>query len=319
MLNKKWDRQVPVYLLTGFLGSGKTTFLNESMSEADFAAGERNLCIFTESGKVPADTESFGDEEVIIENITDKNSFKPEYLELLNEKHRPEKILIECNGMWELSNIYNNLPENWIIVQEMTFMDANMFDMFNLNMRNLVFDKLRYADMVIFNRMNEKMDPMKFHKEVRTASRSANIVYEMTDGTLKVDEIEDPLPFDVEADSIDLEDRDYAYWYRDIMSEAPKYKGKEMSFCGMIKSKGIRGEDKFVTGRPVMTCCEADIEFMGVRCQNKSECKVEHNKWAKVTGKIAMGKSRQEGEVPVLVVSDIEYLPMPEDILATFY
>lgn len=319
MLNRKWNRQVPVYLLTGFLGSGKTSFLNESMSESEFAAGERNLCIFTESGRIQPDTESFGDEEVIIETVSSKDNFTKEYLELLNEKHMPEKILIECNGMWELSAVYNSLPDNWIIVQEMTFIDSNMFAMFNVNMRNLVYDKLRYADMVIFNRVSDKMDPMEFHKAVRTASRSAQIIYEMTDGTIKVDEIEDPLPFDVEADIITLEDRDYAYWYRDIMAEASKYKGKEMSFAGMIKSKGIKGEDKFVIGRPVMTCCEEDIEFMGVRCQNKSSGSVEHNKWARVTGRIAMGKSRQEGEVPVLVVSDIEYTDMPENILATFY
>lgn len=319
MLGKKWNRQVPVYLFTGFLGSGKTEFLNDSMKEEDFAGGERNLCVLTEQGRVTP-LESYGNNEVAFETINGQENFTREYLQLLNEKHRPEKIIIECNGMWELEKVYNNLPDNWIIVQEMTFIDAGLFNMFNMNMRNLVYDKMKFADMVIFNRVDEKkMDLMAFHKAVRVANRSAQIIYELLDGTIKVDEVEDPLPFDVEASFIDLEDRDFAYWYRDIMAEAPKYKGKTMRFSGVIKSKGIKGEDKFVIGRPIMTCCEEDIEFMGTRCQNKSGVAVEHNKWATITGKIAMGKSRQEGEVPVMVVTEIEYGEMPEQTLATFY
>lgn len=318
MLGKKWNRQVPVYLFTGFLGSGKTTFLNDSMSEEDFTAGERNLCILTENGSVAPDLDAFkGD--VKVEMIMEKDSFSTDNLSRLNDRIRPEKILLECNGMWEMQHIYENLPENWVIVQEMTFADTNMFNMYNTNMRNLVFEKLRYADMVIFNRMGRDADVMEYHKAVRTASRGAQIVYEYTDGTIKVDEIEDPLPFDVNASVIELEDRDYAFWYRDLMAEPAKYKGKTMILSGMIKNKGIKGEDKFVTGRPVMTCCEADIEFMGIRCQNKSDVQIEHNKWAKVTGKIAMGKSKKAGDVPVMIVQKLEYGDLPEDILATFY
>ena len=55
MLERKWKRQVPVYLFTGFLESGKTTFMNESMAEPEFTAGERNLCILCEEGEVEPD------------------------------------------------------------------------------------------------------------------------------------------------------------------------------------------------------------------------------------------------------------------------
>lgn len=318
MLERKWKRQVPVYLFTGFLESGKTTFINESMAEPEFTAGERNLCILCEEGETEPD---FTDNiEISIEYIEDEDSVSKQYFTMLNEKYKPEKILIEYNGMWNLENLYKNLPDNWIICQEMTFADSGSFPVYNMNMRNLVYDKLRFTDMVIFNRFEETYDVMEFHKIVRTANRNAQIIYESPDGKIQVDEIEDPLPFDVEADTIDLEDRDYAYWYRDIMAEPEKYKGKTMIFSGVVKSKGIKGEDRFVAGRPLMTCCEEDIEFAGIRCIAECGDEIRHNKWAVIRGTMHTATNKTEGiTVPVVHVDKIEYKDMPKNVLAAFY
>lgn len=89
MLERKWKRQVPVYLFTGFLESGKTTFMNESMAEPEFTAGERNLCILCEEGEVEPD---FTDNtEISIEYIEDEASVSKEYFLMLNEKYKPGK------------------------------------------------------------------------------------------------------------------------------------------------------------------------------------------------------------------------------------
>ena len=318
MLEIKWKKQVPVYLFTGFLESGKTTFLNESMAEPDFTAGERNLCILCEEGETEPD---FTDNiEISIEYIEDEESVSKEYFLMLNEKYKPEKILIEYNGMWKLEQLYMNMPDNWIICQEMTFVDSGSFAAYNMNMRNLVYDKLRYTDMVIFNRFEDSYDVMEFHKTVRNANRNAQIIYEYPEGKIKVDEIEDPLPFDVEADTIDLEDRDYAYWYQDIMAEPEVYKGKTMIFSAMVKSKGIDGKDRFVAGRPLMTCCEEDIEFAGMRCIAECDDEIIHNRWASIKGIVYIARSpKEEQRVPVIHVTGIEYKELPENVLATFY
>ncbi len=320
MLGLKWKRQVPVYLFTGFLDSGKTSFLNDSLKEDDFTAGERNLCIICEEGEVEMDPAFKKDKLIIEEYMEEESSLSREYLQVLNDKHKPEKVLVECNGMWQMESFYRNLPENWIIVQEMSFYDSSTFMMFNNNMRNLVYDKLRFADMVIFNRFDESIhDVEEFHKTVRVANRSAQIIYELKDGTIKVDEIEDPLPFDIQADYIDLDMKDYAYWYQHIMEEPEAYDGKKMTLSGVIKKKGIQEEDRFIIGRPLMTCCEEDIQFTGTRCINRSEREPMHNKWAKVTGTFKMGKSmKEEGPVPILVVEFMEYSEMPENTLAMF-
>ena len=42
--------EVPVYLITGFLESGKTTFLQGVLGDPDFSQGERTLLIVCEEG-----------------------------------------------------------------------------------------------------------------------------------------------------------------------------------------------------------------------------------------------------------------------------
>lgn len=321
MIKAKWTRQVPVYLFTGFLESGKTSFIVDSLKQQDFAADDRNLCIVTERGIAPISKDQFPGMDVEVEFITDKNLFTPQKLTELNEKYRPEKVLLECNGMWMLNDIYNNMPKNWVIVQEFAFAEAGTFLVYNNNMRNLVFDKLKYADLVAFNRFDESaMDVMDFHKVVRVANRSAQIVYEMKNGKIKIDDIEDPLPFDENADFIKLEDRDFAYWYRDFAETPDKYIGKEMEFTGMATTKG-RGSSyvDFGVGRHVMTCCVEDIEFMGILCKNKTDRMPDHGSWITVRGKFVNGPEIQGESYPLMEVSSFEKCDPPEEQVATFY
>ena len=315
MIVNSWNKEVPVYLFTGFLEGGKSTFMNESMIEEDFAGGEKNLCIVTEEGEVETKIETYKGYDPAVEYILEEDHFTQEYLVTLNNKHRPDKVLIECNGMWMLDTIYLNMPENWTIVQEMCFTNAETFMLFDTNMRQLSFDKLRYADLIVFNRFSRGDDPMDFHKIVRVANRANQIVYEYTDGELEVDNIEDPLPYDIEADYIDLENRDYAFWYRDIMEEPEKYRGKTITYEGTIKTRMADTAFDFVIGRPVMTCCVEDIEYMGMRCINKTHTEARNNNWAKVTGKISLDANL----MPLLEVTDISKAEMPEDPVATFF
>ena len=93
-------------------------------------------------------------------------------------------------------------------------------------MRQLVFDKLKSAELVVFNRCDrKKMDEvdeegvstkMRFHKIVRVANRKSQILYEYGENDVEMDTIQDPLPFDTEQPVITIRDDWYAEWYRDI-------------------------------------------------------------------------------------------------------
>ena len=221
-------KEMPVYLFTGFLGAGKTTFIQEVMESDEFNQGEKTLLLVCEEGEVEYDPSSFEFPNVYIEFVDDEDELTPEYLTELENEHDIERVVIEYNGMWMLKSLYDNAPSNWTMYQEMAFADANTFLMYNKNMRQLTFDKMRTAELDVFNRCEKGFDKMPFHQEVRIANRHAQIVYEYAPNDIEPDMIQDPLPYDIRKDEIEINDEDFAEWYRDINENPSDYKGKTL-------------------------------------------------------------------------------------------
>ena len=200
------------------------------------------------------------------------------------------------------------------------FADAGTFLSYNANMRQLCYDKLKSAELVVFNRFKPDMDKMAFHKVVRGASRRADIAYEYADGKVAYDDIEDPLPFDLDAPVVNIEDRDYALWYRDVAEEPKKYAGKTVRVkVRCIKRKGIPA-GSVIAGRHVMTCCEADIQFEAFICNCTDAGEPENDSWVILTAKMDYKFHRAYGRRgPVLTALSWEKTEVPEQPVATFY
>ena len=256
---------------------------------------------------------------MFVEVITEKTQLNPDKLNALRRKHKATRVLIEYNGMWLLSDLFNAVPDGWIIYQEMMFADASTFEVFNANMRNLVVDKLSTCELVVFNRCDESTDKQSLHKLVRAVSRRTDIIYESTDGSFEYDEIEDPLPFDVNAPEIEISDRDYALWYRDLSENMQTYDGKTVSFLGMVTKNPKVPKECFVIGRQIMTCCAADITYSGLLCENMSD-KVNRGDWVRIKARVDVKFSKLYGkEGPVITALSIESADAPEQPVATFY
>ncbi len=310
---------IPVYLFTGFLEAGKTKFIQETLTDIRFNNGERTLLLLCEEGIEEYEPSEFSGENIFLEVIEHENLNK-NYLEQLRKKHKAERVIIEYNGMWQNQDFFDALPQKWIIAQEFMFADANTFVNFDNNMRGLVVDKLTTAELIVFNRFNDNIDKMQLHKIVRSVNRNANIAYEKTNGDVEYDDIEDPLPFDIEAPIIELADRDYALWYRDLTEELEKYNGKTVKFTGLVAKNKSLPEGNFVIGRPVMTCCVDDIQFAGMVCEYAKASILENKQWIKITAKLAVKNHRLYGRPgPVLSVLDICLTTPPEPEVATFY
>jgi len=230
------------------------------------------------------------------------------------------RVLIEYNGMWLLNELYSALPESWMVYQEMMFADASTIMSYNANMRNLVGDKLNSAEMVIFNRVKKGEDIMPYHKLVRGMSRRANIAYEFEDGEVEYDEIIDPLPFDIDSKVIEIADKDYAIWYRDLMEEMDKYDGKTVTFKGIVANDGKMPKDCFAIGRHIMTCCADDIAFGGLIAKWDDANDFESRDWVVITAKIINEYCDiYNSKGPVLYATEVETSLPPEEELATFY
>ena len=221
---------IPVYTFTGFLEAGKTKFIQETLEDERFNAGERTLVLVMEEGVEEYDLSTYPHKNVYIEVIDDPQEVTTAELDNLRKKHRAERVVTELNGMMLVGDFYEKMPEDWEVWQEVMFADANTILTYNANMRQLVVDKLTGCEMVVFNRVDPKMDIMPLHKLARAINRRVDIVYDHTDGTTEFDNIEDPLPFDINAPVIEIADDDYALFYRDITEEPQKYEVKKVHF-----------------------------------------------------------------------------------------
>ena len=318
MSNRK---DVPVYLFTGFLEGGKTKFIQETLEDRRFCNGEKTLLLVCEEGEEEYAPEQFASDTVQIRVVEDQDSLTRRTWR--NGWPRPGPSgwwwsTTAC-GCWMCST--NAMPEGWMVYQEFMFADSATFLSYNSNMRQLVYDKLKSAELVVFNRFDEKtMDKMAFHKIVRGASRRADIAYEGKNGKVVYDDIEDPLPYDLNAPIVEIGDEDFALFYRDMADEPKKYEGKTVRFkCRCLVRKKLPA-NCFVVGRHVMTCCVEDIQFAALVCQWDKANTVKDDSWMILTAKVEFKFHRAYNRRgPVLSYISAESCEAPEQPVATFY
>ena len=299
-------QQIPVYSFTGFLDSGKTKFIQETLEDERFNAGERTLVLLFEEGEEEYDLSTYPHKNVYIE-VLDQQTVTTKQLQSLQKKYKAERVVAELNGMQQIGDLYMKFPEPWVVAQEVMFADATTIMQYNANMRNLVMDKLVGAQMVVFNRLEKGQDIMPFHKLARAASRRIDILYDYTDGSTEFDEIEDPLPFDINAPVICINDDDYALWYRDCTEEPEKYDGKTVCFKAQVAMLRRDKNGMFAPGRFVMTCCVDDIQFCGIPCRYDKPQELESRSWVMVTAKVTAEKHKlYKGDIgPVLTAIQV--------------
>ena len=299
-------QQIPVYVFTGFLDSGKTKFIQETLEDPRFNDGERTLLLVFEEGEEEYDFTTYPHKSIYMQ-VLDQETVTTKELAALTKKYKTDRIVMELNGMQQVGDLYMRFPEEWVVAQEVMFADATTFMAYNANMRNLVMDKLVGAQMVVFNRLTPGADTMPFHKIARAANRKIDILYDYTDGTTAYDDVIDPLPFDINAPVIEIKDEDYALWYRDVSEEPQKYDGKTVKFKAQVAMLRRDKDNMFAPGRFVMTCCVEDIEFCGVPCRYSNPKELESRSWVTVTAKVNAEKHRlYKGELgPVLTAIEV--------------
>ena len=314
------ENDIPVYLFTGFLESGKTKFIQETLCDERFNKGEKTLLLVCEEGVEEYEPDEFSGENVFIKIVEEESELSEELLRSFIKETDAERVVVEYNGMWMLDSLYQAMPEEWVVYQEFMFADATTFLTYNQNMRQLTYDKLKSCELVVFNRFTREMDKMPYHKIVRGASRRADIAYEYAPDDVEYDDIEDPLPFDINAPVIEIGVNDYAIWYRDLTENPSNYEGKTIKvLCRALTRKKLPSKT-FIVGRHVMTCCIEDTQFAALVCQWDQASKVVNDSWVTLTAKIHYKfhvAYKQKG--PVLTCIELEPAEAPENSIATFF
>lgn len=294
---------IPVYMITGFLESGKTSFILETLADKEFSRGEKTLVIACEDGEVEYDEKILKASNSVVEFVEDEEDFDLDNLEDLVEKHKPSRIMLEFNGMWSLRNMAQQVPRNWIIYQVFMFVDHTRFDVYMNNMRQLLSDNISISDIIVFNRCEKgAVDKKRIRRSVKALNPQIDFMFEYMDGSVEQGfQGDDEMPFDVKADPIDVVHDDFGLWYIDIMSNAPRYKNKNVRVRGMVFRASNIPKGYFVISRRAMTCCADDIQVVGVLVKSPDESKFKNGEWVEVCGKVISEKhAAYKGQGPVI-------------------
>ena len=311
-------QEIPVYLFTGFMDSGKTTLLQDTLFENEFGDGARGVVIMCEDGDEEYDEAKLRTVNCKLTSIESEEEFTSERLQKIQDEFQPQQVFIEYNGTWGIDKILEaDLPKDWVIVQTLATVDSTTYDLYMNNMRAMMQEQLFAADVVIFNRTDDDTDRGHLRRTVKNINRKAQVVYERKDGT--VDERPEELPFDISQDFIDLSDADYAIWYMDAMENYKKYEGKTIKFLALVYNPEKLKKGVFVPGRFAMTCCIDDVTFIGFKCKYEKEAELAHKSWITITAKVHVEFAREyKGRGPVLYPVSIEPAEKPEDELVYF-
>lgn len=310
--------EIPVYVFTGFMDSGKTTLIKKTLLDENFAEGAKTLLIVCEDGEEEYVEEEMAAAGVRILMIEKEEDFTEAMLNNLSRQYAPDQVFIEYNGTWGMDVLLETaLPEGWLIVQSLATADATTFDMYLGNMRAMILEQLFKADVVIINRCAEDTPKGKFRRAIKAVNRPAQIVYERWDGTL--DESEEELPFDLDQDVIEISDADYAIWYMDAQEHYKKYDKKKVRFLGCVYNPENMKKGVMVPGRFAMTCCIEDVTFLGFKCKYPESKRIPHKSWVKITAEIRVEFAAEyKGRGPVLYPESVETAQKPEDELVYF-
>ena len=306
----------PVYVINGFLESGKTEFITYTLAQPYFQIRGTTLLILCEEGEIEYEEELLKKSRTVLELIENEEDFNSQHLIEIEKKHKPERIIIEYNGMWNYKNM--KLPWHWTVEQQVTTIDASTFPMYFTNMKSLLAEMLRKSELIIFNRCDGVEDLSSYKRNVKAINQKADIVFEDSNG--EVNEImEDDLPYDLYAPILELNNEGYGIWYLDSLDHIARYEGKTVQFTAMVLVPKTFPKGYFVPGRMAMTCCADDMAFLGFACEYDKTDTLTDRQWVKVTAKVSKEYfADYNGEGPVLHAISVEQTKKPKEEVISF-
>ncbi|MGX8832706.1 TIGR03943 family putative permease subunit [Amedibacillus sp. YH-ame6] len=299
---------IPVYLFTGFLESGKSTLIKDTLQDPGFGMDEKTLLLVCEEGEVEYDDAFLKVTNTTLIYVSQEEDLTYEFLKNLDAVIEPDRVLIEFNGTWNLSTFMQvEYPFDWLLVQIVSTVDASSFEMYINNMRSMIYDQLLHSETIIFNRCDEDTKKLYLRNNIKAINKGAQLIYETKEGNI-VELGEEDMPFDLHKDVIEIADDDYGLWYMDALEHPRKYEGKSVRVKAKVISTKVEGmRNVFVFGRYAMVCCADDTSLIGLLCHYKNANKMKKDQWVEVEAQIEVEYDESyHGEVPILYVKAME-------------
>lgn len=253
---------IPVILIRGFLDAGKTTLINQMAADGRLGTG-RLLLLFCEEGETTFDRTAFHGDSVTAVCLEKESQFERNYLIQLTNLHTPSTVVIECNVMWGM--IEFEFPENWKIKEKIAVLAAPTLGLYLMNMRSFFGPMLSRCDQVFINRCEQGPESLSpFKAELRPLLYNiSGVLIESPNGYCGLDAVEDRLPYELEAETIHILSEHYVFWFYDCQDHPDRYRGRKVTLNADIKKTPLLNPGEFALGKIAVTCCEADMSFLG--------------------------------------------------------
>ena len=311
--------RVPVYIITGFLESGKTKFINNTASQPYFQIPEKTLILSTEEGVEEYDDQVLMPLRTVYAELESEEALTTEALQGFEDTLHPGRVMLEYNPLWGMARIENlEMPEGWGIVQEIVIVDASTYEIYRNNMKSMYVDMFRNADMVIFNRCKEDMPLADYRRGIKVVSASCDVIFEGEDGNI-LDIFSGKMPYDLDAYVIEIEDTDFGIFYIDLRDNPDRYNGRKVHFRGKVMKSKRMPSKYFGLGWMAMTCCADDVQFIGYLAESPDAPHYEHGSFVDVVATVEIRHMMAyRGKGPVFKVERMESANPPESDLVYF-
>lgn len=304
----------PIFICTGFLDSGKTTLIKDTLMTQDWIEPGLTLLIVCEEGEKEFSPEYLKMKNMVMLQVEEEEQLNPTFFKNCLKNYQPTQVVIEFNGMWKLEKLIKmRYPRGWEIQGIYSTVDGTTLDMYLTNMRNMLMEQLTESSLIIVNRCDRSMSRAGFRRALKVQNPMAQLIFEDLEGKI-IEPSEDDLPYDVKGDKIVIEDMDFGVWYVDAYDHPELYLHKEVEFTAQVLIPRGMGDDMFVPVRKIMTCCANDVRYYGYPCKITDGTKVKKNQWVHVRARFeyeaVMYPDRKQ---PVLYLEELTEAEKPKD------
>lgn len=301
----KKKKELPVFLLNGFLESGKTTLIKEICENNPQYHNDTTLIIVCEEGEIEYEKEWLEKYKINLVYVDEQEKLTPEYLEELDKEYAPDRIVIEYNSFFEWDS--QEFPDYMMIYQQITLIDAQTFNVMFNNMKKIFQKMVEYSSLVVFNRCEGIKELASYRRWIRGLTQQAQIAFEESNGNLTT-RLDEDLPYDLNQKEIHFEEDIYPIWYVEVFDNYEKYFNKTWKFKCFVRD--ITDDGNLVVGYDVMTCCAQDIQFLGYEVLNNKNNKIKIGDCIYLECEVKRAFSNLAGEeVVMLDAKNITVLP----------
>ena len=305
----------PVYVFSGFLDSGKTKAIKDTLYNPRFNEGEATLIICFEQGDVEYDEKFLKATNSNVIYFDSVNDLTIEKQKEIDKQYHFERIFIELNGMEDDNILYKNgFIENWELAQTLTTIDASKFSLYLTNMRQFMYNHVINAEVVILNRSDD-IDKRYLRNNLKSINQYIELIFEDKNGNV-TNKIEDEL-FDLSKD-LEISDIDYGLWFMDAIDNPSKYDHKNITIKAKYAGEIKEYDNVLIMGRKAMVCCAEDITDIALPCIGMHSNEIDKDKYYLISGEARCIENKEGMKVCAINVKSFKEAQAPSEELVNF-